>query len=257
MSGSPASVECAASRAWLTLRPYRSWPAYDRLKLLLQSGKSEIWFPGIASGQRGPVVERGIHDLVAAEPALLIGDGDVHDLAAPPLLHRHDQLVGLQRPARHPRRAGRQRAQLLEDETRATAGSRATAPAPAPARRRPRPSPPGCGRTGRCRTGGRAARRGARRTPGRRFPRSRARGTSPAERRRPPPVGRAPRGSRAGCVRPARAPPGARSSRPRASDTMAGGMSNRTPPGRSRPRPYRLPEIVMRRLRHSPRIRPK
>jgi alkylation response protein AidB-like acyl-CoA dehydrogenase len=39
--------------------------------------------------------------------------------------------------------------------------------------------------------------------------------------------------------------------------TIAGGISNNTPPGRINPRPYRLPEIVMRRLRHSPRKRPK
>lgn len=28
---------------------YRSCPAYERLKLLLHSGKSEIWLPGIAA----------------------------------------------------------------------------------------------------------------------------------------------------------------------------------------------------------------
>ena len=37
----------------------------------------------------------------------------------------------------------------------------------------------------------------------------------------------------------------------------AGVMSNATPPGRISPRPYRFPESVISRFRHSPRMRPK
>ena len=57
-------------------------------------------------------------------------------------------------------------------------------------------------------------------------------------------------------------PPGAAlgqhaASRARISSAIPAGMSNSTPPGRTRPRPKRLPESVIRRFRKSPRIRPK
>ena len=59
--------------------------------------------------QPGPVVERGVDDLVAREPALAVGQGHVADLAAPAFHERNHQVIGLQRPrltsARTARRA--------------------------------------------------------------------------------------------------------------------------------------------------------
>ena len=70
-SRSRAAGDAAAcrGRTWRGRPAQRSKPQYDRLKLLLQSGKSEICLAAQRQRQPGPVVERRVDDLVAAEAA--------------------------------------------------------------------------------------------------------------------------------------------------------------------------------------------
>src|SRR6516164_4424147 len=48
-------------------------------------------------GQSAPVVERGVHDLVACKPAVSVGQGDVADFPAPAFHERDDAVVGFER----------------------------------------------------------------------------------------------------------------------------------------------------------------
>src|SRR5229473_5124009 len=72
----------------------------------------------IAQGHRqaGPVVERGVDDLVNGEAALRVGHGHVADLAAPALDQRDAEEVRPRRPAVRPRAALGQLAKLLAEE---------------------------------------------------------------------------------------------------------------------------------------------
>ncbi len=91
----PAGAREMRLEAWTFPRRYRSWPQYDRLKLLLHSGKSEICWSAQRQRQADPVVERRVDDLVAGEAALGVRQRDVADLAAPAFDERDREVVGL------------------------------------------------------------------------------------------------------------------------------------------------------------------
>src|SRR5690348_4707144 len=73
MSGSPASGGCVASRAWVSSAPYKSCPAYDRLKLLLQSHGEEVLFLEIMLGYQHRGVER-LLETASADRAVLVAE---------------------------------------------------------------------------------------------------------------------------------------------------------------------------------------
>src|SRR3990172_7911455 len=75
-------------------------PAVGEVEALVAQGEVGDLLTPQGVGQAGPVVEGGIHDLVAFEAAGSIRDRDVTELAPPSLHERHRDLVRRERPKR-------------------------------------------------------------------------------------------------------------------------------------------------------------
>ena len=70
--------------------------AIGKVETLVAQGEIGDLLAAEGHAQAGPVVERGIDDLVAGEPPLSVGQGHVADLAPPAFNQRHREMLGLE-----------------------------------------------------------------------------------------------------------------------------------------------------------------